>query len=161
MKKQKLDPLDRAALMRVAVDLLSRREYSRHELWRKLSPKAADVGDLESVLTDLSERHWQSDERFSASFLRSRVARGHGPVRVRQALKEKGIKDELVRQSLETCEQDWYQLAMDVAAKKLAGLKGEPLEIKAKLYRFLAYRGFSSDQIQTVIERVSIEDTCD
>jgi regulatory protein len=161
MKKPKPDPLDRAALMRVAVDLLSRREHSRQELWRKLSPRAADAADVDSVLTDLSERHWQSDERFSESFLRSRVARGHGPVRVRQALREKGIKDELVKQSLDACDQDWYQLASDVAAKKRANLKGEPEELKAKLYRFLAYRGFSLDQIQAVIERVSIKDTCD
>ncbi len=84
MKKPKPDPLDRAALMHSAVDLLSRRDYSRQELWRKLSPKAASADDLESVLNNLAERNWQSDERFAAMYLRARSTRGVDALRLKQ-----------------------------------------------------------------------------
>lgn len=157
MKKQKPDPLERPALMAAAVDLLSRRDYSRRELWRKLAPKASSPEDLESVLDDLSQRNWQSDERFAAMFLRSRSSRGLGPRRLQQELQQKGISSELTSETLSESDQDWFENAREVAERKARSIGLDHPELKNKLWRFMSYRGFSGDQIAHAIEHIVTE----
>ena len=153
MKKSKPEPLEQQALKHAAVDLLSRRDYSRQELWRKLSPKAASADDLDTVLNDLAACHWQSDERFGAMYLHSRSSRGVGPVRLKQELRTKGLSDDLSQQLMSEQEQDWYGIAAEVAHKKWRTLKDSDPRRTDKLYRFLAYRGFPSDVIRKVMEQ--------
>lgn len=157
MKKQKPDPLDRSALMHSAVDLLSRRDYSRQELWRKLSPKAASADDLESVLNDLVERNWQSDERFAAMYLRARSNRGVGPLRLKQELQHKGVSRDLTSDAMEQSDADWTKNAIEVARKKASSIGLDHPQLKPKLWRFLTYRGFSSDVVESAIEKIMTE----
>ncbi|MDF1763364.1 MAG: regulatory protein RecX, partial [Oleibacter sp.] len=117
MKKSTPDLLDRKGLQTAAVDLLSRRDYSRQELWRKLSPKAESSESLESVLSDLSERQWQSDERFASMFVRSRSSRGVGPRRLSQELRHKGVSEDITGHAIEEAEIDWYSQALEAAEK--------------------------------------------
>lgn len=152
MQKPKPDPLDYAGLKHAAVDLLSRRDYSRRELWRKLSPKAASADDLEQVLDELAERKWQSDERFASMFVRSRASRGVGPVRLRQELREKGVDGETACSVFETSDEDWKEKALEVARKKARSVGYDHPDFKSKLWRFLSYRGFSSDQISAAVD---------
>ncbi|MDQ4427334.1 regulatory protein RecX [Thalassolituus sp.] len=152
MKKPKPEPLDQSGLKHAAVDLLSRRDYSRRELWRKLSPKAASADDLECVLDELAERQWQSDERFASMFVRSRASRGVGPVRLKQELREKGVDGETACSAFETSEENWHEKALEVARRKARSIGHDNPDFKLKLWRFLSYRGFSSDQISSAID---------
>ena len=153
MKNSKPDPLTLPELRRAAVDLLSRRDHSRTELARKLGPKAASADDLNSLLDELAERRWQSDERFAGSFVNSRIQRGHGPVRMKHELRGKGVTDDDIRTAMSEQDTDWKQQALDTAVRRLGRNKSlsEPKE-EAKLCRFLAYRGFTVDQIQYAIQ---------
>lgn len=159
MKTQKPDLLDRSALMHSAVDLLSRRDHSRQELWRKLSPKASSADDLEFVLNDLTERNWQSDERFAAMYLRARGNRGVGPLRLKQELRHKGISSELTSEIMEVSDTDWTNNAMEVGRKKANSIGFDHPQLKLKLWRFLSYRGFSSDLIESVVSKIMTEST--
>lgn len=156
-KKQKPELLERSGLKHAAVDLLSRRDYSRRELQRKLSPRSLSEDDVDVVLDELAENNWQSDERFASMYLRSRASRGLGPLRLRQELREKGIADGLVELTFEESDADWYEMAIEVARKKLQSLGPFSPEVKAKLWRFLSYRGFNSDQIQYAMDDVSTQ----
>ena len=147
MQQKKPDFLDKNELRRAMVDLLSRRDYSRLELFRKLKARCEDVDVLEQLLDDFQQRNWQSDQRFAESFINSRYQRGLGPLRLKQELREKGIASDIIQLTLESLEVDWYQLAFDVAQKKMNSLKESDPNKKQKLFRFLAYRGFNSDQI--------------
>ena len=49
----------------------------------------------------LADEGLQSDVRFAEAFVRSRILRGHGLTRIRQDIRQKGIADELVGQTLE------------------------------------------------------------
>ena len=144
MKKLKSDPLDRAGLRQAVIDLLSRRDYSRLELQRKLQSKAASADDLQSVLDDMAERHWQSDERFTDAFLHSRSER-YGPVRLAQELQQRGIAD--ARQSVAALDTDWREQAAQLALRKFAGTDLSDMKEKAKIYRHLAQRGFTTSHI--------------
>jgi regulatory protein len=153
MKKPKPE-LTQVELRRAAVDLLSRRDHSRRELTRKLSPKAADPEDVDRVLDDLAERDWQSDERFAESFLNSRCHR-YGPLRLQQELREKGLNSEQIQAAIANLATDWFELAAEFAQRKCSGgLERNDVRERARLYRFLAYRGFNGDQINYALEQL-------
>ncbi|GGY58666.1 regulatory protein RecX [Bacterioplanes sanyensis] len=157
MRKQNSDLDDIASLHGAAVELLARRDHSRQELERKLQPRTTQSELLQQVLDQLAERGWQSDQRFAEMFVRSRCSRGHGPMRVRQDMRQKGLSDHLITQVLSDSDCDWFELAVEVASKKYASLQRDP-RWREKLYRFLSYRGFLADQVQHALEQVTLTD---
>ena len=154
MQPKKPEFLDEKELRRTIIDLLSRRDYSRLELFRKLKARCEDVDVLEQLLDDFQQRNWQSDQRFAESFLNSRYQRGLGPMRLKQEMRDKGLANDVIQLALESLEVDWYQLAFDVAQKKSNSLKESDPNKKQKLFRFLAYRGFNSDQIAYAMDEM-------
>jgi len=152
MKKPKPEPLDRARLRQAVIDLLSRRDYSRLELQRKLQPKAADADDLTAVLDDMAERRWQSDERFTDAFLHSRSDR-YGPLRLTQELQQKGIAD--ARTAVAALDTDWQERAAQLALRKFSGADLTDIKQKARIYRHLAQRGFNADHIRYALEQLA------
>ncbi|MGI9205101.1 MAG: regulatory protein RecX [Woeseiaceae bacterium] len=134
-----------------AMDYLARREYGHDELIAKLTKAgyAADVtADVVSVLRDDG---LQSDQRFSESFVQSRVNQGKGPVRIRQELAERGIRSGDVSDALENAGADWYAIALEIRRKKFGFDLPADFKEKARQMRFLQYRGFEQDHIQAAI----------
>ncbi len=84
-----------------AINLLSRREFSRHELYQKLIVRTSSDTYLLELLDQLAESGYQSDQRFTESFLRSRINRGLGQMRIERELKEKGIDQYLIELCLQ------------------------------------------------------------
>ncbi|MFV8782038.1 regulatory protein RecX [Microbulbifer sp. SA54] len=149
------------ALFTAAIDLLSRREHSCHELRQKLVSKFPDA-DFESVLERLQALNYQSDQRFAEVFARSRVQRGQGPLRIRQELQLRGIGNSLVQESMEQLAQevDWFELAADQLLRKFRRPVSDALprdqqqKERARRQRYLAYRGFSGDAVRYAIEEL-------
>jgi regulatory protein len=135
-----------------AINLLSRREYSRHELFQKLEPRSKDESQVQQLLDKLVEAGYQSDQRFAESFLRSRINRGLGHMRIARELNDKGIDADLIEEVMSS-DTDWFQLAYDSGLKKSQSLDFSEYKDKQKLFRYLAYRGFSMDQIQHALEQ--------
>lgn len=130
-----------------AVSYLARREHSALELRRKLEKAGFDPADIEHVLSQLQQADLQSDERFSESYVRSRINRGYGKTRIRMELQERGVADELIKDSLQQAEVDWFALAAEVRSKRFGEQDPEDFKSRAKQQRFLQYRGFSHDEI--------------
>lgn len=156
MQNKKPDLLNRAKLKGVLFDLLARRDYSRHELMQKLSPRAENLSDLIALLDELAEMGLQSDQRFSESFVRSRSQR-YGPLRLKQALRQKGIEATQLNQALDEAEMDWQAQAHTLIQQRFPTFDRQDIKQKAKVYRFLAQRGFSSDQIHAALARVGVD----
>ncbi len=131
--------------------LLAAREHSRRELHQKLIQRQADPGLLEQVLDQLQRDGLQSDDRYTESFIESRVNRGQGPVRIRRELKERGIDAELIDRYLEIYDSEWRDLLAQVHDAKFG--RGQVRESKelAKRARFLEYRGFPSEMIRSFL----------
>jgi regulatory protein len=132
----------------VAFRLLGAREHSRHELQQKLLSRAFSHTEVDDVLDYLEAETLLCDQRFANSFVRSSVARGHGPNKIRSGLIRRSVAEDIVVSSLGDCEVDWVNLAEQVLKKKfgdtaLASLYGCP-----KMQRFLYGRGFDSNTIQ-------------
>ncbi|MBB3230072.1 regulatory protein RecX [Halomonas stenophila] len=132
-----------------AIRLLARREYARAELCERLAARGHAADEIEACLDALVEQGLQSDARFAESFLRSRVARGQGPVKIRAELGRRGIDDDTARAAFREAgdEVDWFGLAAEVLARRFPG-PGEGPRERARRERFLAGRGFDFDQLR-------------
>lgn len=123
--------------------LVSKREYSEAELRRKLKLKEYPAEEIDQAIEKAQAQKWQSDERFCASYLRYRALQGYGPRRLRQELRQKGVKDWVISQEMEHCEVDWFELAERVFEKKRPS--HWDLKAKQKMWRYMVSHGFSND----------------
>ncbi|AZM94814.1 regulatory protein RecX [Vreelandella venusta] len=135
----------------VAIQMLSRREYSRAELARKLQQKSFQPDEIDACLDRLEEQNLQSDERFAESFIRSRILRGQGGIRIKGELRQRGVDQETLTTAFAAVEEreavDWFELAHDTLSRRFSSPGDTPKE-RAKRERFLATRGFNFEQIR-------------
>lgn len=142
----------RISLKARAVRLLSQREHSRQELIRKLRSHVTDESELERVLQELADQGWQSDARFAEALTRRDQVK-HGIRRIEMTLRERGVDQALIEESLEALKDTEFERAYQVWYKRFgaAGLPQEPREY-ARQARFLASRGFGSDLVIRILE---------
>lgn len=135
-----------------AVRLLSRREYARHELAQRLARKGYGRETVESVLARLEELDYLSDARFAEQFVRSRVDRGSGPMKIRAELMKRGVDDADIESALAAADCDFTELAVRVRQRRFGEARPGDLEEKARQARFLAQRGFRADDVRTALD---------
>lgn len=133
------------------MNLLARREHSLNELQRKLRSRFADEALVLSALQQLRAENLQSDERFAEDFVRQRVSRGYGPLRVRQELREKGLPDSVIAAAVEAVDCDWCALAATALRKKFGEAEAPDIRERARRVRFLQYRGFSTEHFRYLL----------
>ena len=134
-----------------AMDFLARREYGQKELIDKLAGKGFDRSVAEQAVGMLTGDGLQNDRRFAESFVQSRVNQGKGPVRIRQDLTQRGIRAGDIELAIAEAGADWYTLAREVRQKKFGGQSPADFKEKARQMRFLQYRGFEPDHIQSAV----------
>ena len=153
IQPRQFETLDEAvtATRRAAIRLLARREYGAYELTEKLRYRGFAIEAVEQVVAWLQDKDLQSDRRFVEMYIRSRKSRGQGPVRMRAELQQLAINEELVRDHLESDEQEWVDIARQVCQKRFGIRREITAAERAKQQRFLQYRGFSFEQIKSVL----------
>jgi regulatory protein len=133
-----------------ALAFLSRREYSRAELSRKLRPYVDEADSLESLLDGLERDGWLSNERFVESVVHRRASRMGGS-RIIDELKRHAVGDALISETADKLAQSETARARAVWEKKY-GMPPETPAERAKQARFLAARGFSSGTIGKILK---------
>ena len=149
---EKLTAINPGDIRLAAMDLLARREHSRRELKQKLLKRFKDDELVDEQLDLLASENLQSDSRFAESFLRQRVSRGHGPLRIRQEMRQRGISDDEIAAAMEAEQPDWYVLAEETYHRKYGALPAEDIREKSRRSRFMQYRGFSLDHFRHILE---------
>ena len=141
-KRPELTPIQRA------LALLVRREHSRRELARKLAERGIEQEAALAAIERLVVDGWQSDARFAEMLVRTRVAQGQGPVRIRAELGTHGLDSSTVDAALGTFEGDWRQVAQDVARRRFGPeVISVDMAQRRKMADFLYRRGFDSDMV--------------
>ncbi|MBL1320947.1 MAG: regulatory protein RecX [Methylophaga sp.] len=130
-----------------AMNFLARREHSVYELTTKLVKAEFEIDDVLNVITRLTEQDLQSDQRFAENYTRYRSNRGFGSQKIRQELKERGVAVELINDTLNEANIDWFTLAITVRCKRFGEQNPDDFKERAKQQRFLQYRGFTHEQI--------------
>ena len=139
------------AILHKGIDLLSRREHSKQELRNKLRLREFQDNDISIVLDYLIENDYLSESRFADSVYRTRVNKGYGKRFIENELAQKGVNSLDIELAAQELEIDWYHQAEIVYRKRFNDIEIIDKKDKAKRIRFLQYRGFSTDEIFTVL----------
>ncbi len=124
-----------------ALRLLARRDHTRVELERKLAPHVEDGATLQGLLDDFTARGWLSEARVVEELVHAQRKR-LGPERIRQALLQKGVVEELIAPALRDLKDTELETARAVWSRKFKTLPQTAAE-RARQVRFLQSRGFS------------------
>jgi regulatory protein len=132
--------------------LLSRQEYSRRDLTIKLQKKEASPEYIEILLDWCESLNYINETRYCEGFIRRHLAKGHGFARIKSEASAKGIDKTLLSFQIDEMEIDWYEMARAAYNKKFSALTATPdYKQKAKIVRYLMYRGFNYEQIEFAI----------
>ena len=131
--------------------LLARREHSVQELCGKLSSRGYGASEIRQAVDELAGRGLVSDERFAEAFLRSRLERGQGPLRIRAQLKERGVAAGLIDVALGEAGVDWNRRAAAVRTGRFGESPPADRNEMARQARFLRGRGFSEAQVARAV----------
>ncbi|WP_408340557.1 recombination regulator RecX [Paraburkholderia metrosideri] len=138
-----------------ALGYLSRREYSRSELARKLKPFVEETDSLDTLLDSLEAENWLSDSRFAESLIHRRSSR-LGASRIVGELKQHAVDQTLVEEASAQLRETELARAQAVWRKKFGRLPETAAE-RAKQARFLASRGFSGATIGKILKGLDEE----
>nr|WP_228875202.1 recombination regulator RecX [Paraburkholderia saeva] len=133
-----------------ALGYLSRREYSRAELARKLAPFAEEDDNVDALLDILETEGWLSDSRFAESLIHRRSSR-MGASRIVNELKQHAVGQTLIEEASAQLRETELARAQSVWRKKFGHLPETQAE-RAKQARFLAARGFLGATIGKILK---------
>lgn len=136
-----------AQIKALALKLLAGREHSRLELSRKLRLRGYSTADIEPVLAQLVQAGQLDDQRFAAAFIRSRISKGQGPLKIQHALQARGINQASAMLAI-----NWEAFASQVRAKKFGAALPDDLPAQARQAQFLKQRGFLPTQIRYALK---------
>tara|TARA_B110000208_G_scaffold78700_1_gene100630 strand:+ start:196 stop:594 length:399 start_codon:yes stop_codon:yes gene_type:complete len=129
------------------------------ELGRKILTYSESLevskADLESVLNELEEKDWLSDDRFSEQFVLSKK-RKFGARKIAHELKLRGVDESIISRALREIKDDEFLLAKKIWEKKFNQI---PITIdeKAKQIRFMQSRGIEVAIINQIVSGKSPE----
>jgi regulatory protein len=142
---------DERAVRTAALALLAGRDFGRRELLQRLERKGYPVPLAGQVVAALAAERLLSDDRFVAQFIRQHAGRGHGPVRIRLELRQRGIEVEAIDTALEESGEDWLETARAARRRRFGSAPPADRRERAKQARFLQYRGFSAEQVRAAL----------
>ena len=148
--------LTEAEVHEIAVRYLTRREYGIEELRQKLLQRGSDKEIAEKVVSGLVDENLVSDQRFTEMYVRTRMRRLFGPLKIRGELRSRGISDFLIAQELSFEQETWFENASQWAEKRCHG----ELDYagRVKLYRALMNRGFTHEQANVALDSLNSND---
>lgn len=131
--------------------LLAQREHSTADLARKLTKRRYEQEAIDALMQELTQKGLLDDDRFAEMYIRMRSERGMGPLRIRAELQQQGIARETIKASLMQSDEIWIKTAA-LAREKRFGKRSLSAEEELKQRRFLEYRGFAIDTVNTVLK---------
>ncbi len=142
-----------------ALALLARREHSRLELAAKLRRRGFAADQIGACLDALEAVQLLSDERFAEQYVRSRVEKGYGPLRIRRELRERGVAASLVERALAPYARRWPALAQRQYRRRFGS--GQPADHRewARRARHLQGRGFAAEHLRALFDDEPNHDT--
>jgi regulatory protein len=145
--------LDAGRARAVALDLLSRRPWTRRELGTRLRRRGAPAEVAETVVADLEARGYVDDRAYAAAWAESRARGRHlGSRRLREELLARGVTRALVDEAVGSTLADEEARARAAADRRLPALsRAAPADAARRLGGYLLRRGFPADVVRRVV----------
>ncbi len=135
----------------LALGQLLRRMRSEWELRDYLKRKDYVPEIIDQTLGWLAEYGYVDDKKFADAWVANRrLLKASSRRRLRQELRQKRVKDEVIDQALTEDETDEKQVLRDLVARKE---KQPRYQNKLKLMQYLTRQGYSYEDIKSVLEK--------
>ena len=135
-----------------ALHLLEKQDRSEKNLRDKLREGGYSEDVIDIAIDYINNFGYLDDARMAASHVRF-YQDSRSRMRIKQDLLGKGISSDVIERVLEEeYTADEGELIESLLAKKHYDKENATYEERAKMYRFLASRGFSSDSINRVLK---------
>lgn len=150
--------------------LCSVSEHCESEIREKLQKVAMPVHDIQRVIDALYDGGYLDTARYCRAFARDKLRFAHwGRIKIQQALRLKGLPDSDIRQALSDLDEelgdDYRRILKDALEQKARSLglslaetaeeedceASERYARRQKLIRFAAGRGFTMDEILSLL----------
>lgn len=153
-------------LLHKAVQLLAQRNHSAYELKNKLFTfyqKKYSNEELESdfiysvinsVLEECSAKKWLNEDDYVEQYIAMRARKGYGKNRIILELKQRGIDNAASLAIMSKQNIDWIDIGVHQVIKKFRSIAPKDLQQKSKIMLFLAYKGFSQEQIKLIYSAI-------
>ena len=150
LKRSSSKALDRQK----ALEMLSRRPYSRRELKDKLLRSGKDEQRAEDCVAWLAERGFLDDGEYAGAVARHYTAKGYGTGRVKSELRRRGIGRELMDETLSELPENTEKLDAFIARRLDDPSDRDSVrKLSAALFR----RGYSWEEIRAALRRFNSE----
>ncbi len=138
--------------------LCAYQERCSFELESRMYEWGLDEEDRNRLLAHLISHNFLNEERFAEAFCSGKVnIKKWGRIKIKQHLKQKRISDYSIRKALGGISEEVYQQnILMLAEKKIKQLAKEKdvYTKKAKVYRFLSSKGYETDLIREVVDKL-------
>lgn len=134
----------------------SRREYCSSDVLKKAEKAlGGDRDQAVKILNTLVEERYVDDLRYAEAFARDKSAiSGWGEVKIRYMLSAKGIDRDTITRALEGIDAAKADCRLNkLLENKYRSLKDDP-QCRMKLLRFALGRGYSYDEVSSVLPSV-------
>ena len=142
---------DERTVRTAALALLAGRDFARNELAHRLLRRGYQAAIVTTVVEGLAAQRLLSESRFVEQFIRQHAGRGHGPVRIRVELRERGVAQGDIDEGLSAATEDWAGIARETRRKRFGLSPPGDYRERARQARFLQYRGFSAEQVRAAL----------
>lgn len=139
------------SLRQRALEALSRREYSRVELRRRLAAHTEDEAALDQLLDTLELEKLLSNQRFAES-LSHRRSEKYGLRRMAGEWAQHGLDEGIIAEQTARLKETEVERCHAVWRKKFGAMPAD-LEQRGRQQRFLASRGFDAETISAVLRQ--------
>ena len=130
--------------------MLARREHTRAEMARRLSPHSESPEQIELLLDALVARGWLSEARFAESRANT-LAGKFGSRKIEHDLRSRGVSAEVVEQTVERAQAQELERCRAAWQRKFGVLPQSAAE-RGRQMRFLAARGFSAEAVRQILK---------
>lgn len=130
------------------------KEYCRSEILKKLLEKGADNQETEAVLERLEKERYIDEGRYAHAFSSDKIRfNGWGKVKVRYALRNKGLSDAVIEEALaQIDEQTYVRVLKDFIASRRRTLQAPTsYALGQKVARAAISRGFEPSLVFSLI----------
>lgn len=136
-------------------------EHCISEVVEKLKRFELIPEDQAKLIRRLQDEGYLNENRYVKAFVKDKFRFGKwGRIKIRYALRQKGISSTLAEVGLaEIQEEDYREMLTELLRQKKRTLKANSLyELKGKLMRFAAGRGFELDLAGACLRKMGLDD---
>ena len=137
--------------------LCASREICTADALKKIVTWGLPETDAGNIIRKLQEEEFIDDRRYAMAAVQDKFKFNKwGTYRISQFLRSKGIPGEIVKEALSGIDRESVQALAEklIQAKNRSIRGGHPLQRKAKLLRYAQAKGFETEMVFGIIEKL-------